>query len=381
MGETAMVYRPRMVRALVVSMHDTLPLEVVRCLGAAGIEVRLLGSRGRLASLSRYCRGYRRCPASIFRPPYAGALELVEEECRRGRIEVVVPSEIESSLMLASIAPRFRGAALFPVADAELVQSLSDKWQFAQLSARAGVPHPPTRLIERPEQFGELDLSRPVLTKPLRGAFGEGIVLLDSAAALERYLAGGGRDRLPILVQDLIPGRDVCMSVLADRGRIAAYTIQEPGADEATRNFLDDPRVREIGERLIAASGYHGVVHFDMRRDERDGSVLTLEANPRFWASLLYSLWAGVNFAELGVRQALGAPTATPAVAAPGTYRKPSLRPAAMIRFKLRGDSAPGEMAAPDAGAFRLMYGDPWPQLYNRLRIVARRYRRAAGRA
>jgi predicted ATP-grasp superfamily ATP-dependent carboligase len=71
--------------------------------------------------------------------------------------------------------------------------------------------------------------------------------------------------------------------------------------EDGGMRFPDDDRVVSLGRDICRASGYHGVAHIDMRIDERTGQVNVIEFNPRFWGSLIYASWMGVNFLEAGV--------------------------------------------------------------------------------
>lgn len=93
---------------------------------------------------------------------------------------------------------------------------------------------------------------------------------------------------------------------------------------------------------MVAASGFHGVAHFDMRQDERDGSVKILECNPRFWATLRESMWNGTNFIECCVRMAEGQPHRQPKINRCLTYAFP----AKVLAAFLKGDfSAPRRLS------------------------------------
>lgn len=59
---------------------------------------------------------------------------------------------------------------------------------------------------------------------------------------------------------------------------------------------------RAIEHARVEATQYHGVGEVDSRYDPSTDTYQLLELNPRFWASLLYSLEAGINFPELLLR-------------------------------------------------------------------------------
>src|SRR5439155_12421826 len=69
-----------------------------------------------------------------------------------------------------------------------------------------------------------------------------------------------------------------------------------------------------VGQRVVAALGWEGIAHIDMREDPESGEVRVIEVNPRYWSSLLASHAAGVNFPYLACLSALGVLYAPPQV-------------------------------------------------------------------
>src|SRR5689334_1778428 len=65
-------------RALVLGHLENLTLEVLRCLGAAGIPAHLMTPGNWTARLSRHCRGHAHIPRQCFEPPHSGAAERID---------------------------------------------------------------------------------------------------------------------------------------------------------------------------------------------------------------------------------------------------------------------------------------------------------------
>ena len=78
------------------------------------------------------------------------------------------------------------------------------------------------------------------------------------------------------------------------------------------------PQVLAVAQRLVAELGWSGIANIDFRVDEA-GQPHVLEINGRYWATLLGSTLAGVNFPDLVCRRALGEEVDRPPVAA-GTF-------------------------------------------------------------
>jgi predicted ATP-grasp superfamily ATP-dependent carboligase len=140
---------------------------------------------------------------------------------------------------------------------------------------------------------------------PTAASGGFGVARCDSSQAIQAVQLRFGASVRHWLVQEFIPGRDVGINVLADHGRVVAITLQRR-RDHGGVEFVHDERMLYVAHTLVQASGFHGIANFDLRVDERDGALHLLECNPRVWGSLRFSVAAGVNFIELGLRMALG---------------------------------------------------------------------------
>jgi hypothetical protein len=174
-------------------------------------------------------------------------------------------------------------------------------------------------------------------------------------------LAAGEASRKPWLLQEYLPGHDIDLSLLADRGRVVAWTVQSesPGGGMM---FQADQRLFAIGERIVAGTKFHGVAHFDMRIDERTGEVSVIECNPRFWGSLMLSTWSGVNFVELGCAMALGR-TAPAFAPVEGLSRHQGVAPRRLLKALLRGRTAPEGLSPALLAAWKQIHRDPLPEL------------------
>jgi len=90
-------------------------------------------------------------------------------------------------------------------------------------------------------------------------------------------------------------------------GVITAWTIQCRGcARPREMEFIRSDCVFEIVAAYVSATKFHGLAHVDLRLDSRSGAAVVLEVNPRVYASINLSAWAGVNFPALGHRMATG---------------------------------------------------------------------------
>jgi hypothetical protein len=358
-------------RSLVIADNDLFARWVTVCLASAGHQVRVMapGSH-RLTRLSRHCRAHTACDSAVLRQPDSSLLERIDFYCRKHRIDWVVPADLPAALLLAHGRHRLREASVFPVSDPGLIERLHDKWEFHTLLRTLGLPSPRTWLWAGAGDVERGGWDVPLVLKPPRGEGGVGIRRVDTRNELPGILGAYGETfGWPILAQEFIPGRDIDLSVLADRGRIVAWTMQRANSGRiGDLEFLRDPRVLEIGDSLIRSVGYHGVAHFDLRIDERTGEPLFLEANPRFWGSLRHSLWSGVNFPALGIALAQGKDLAAQFTPVAGPCRDPGFSIGSGMRALLRGRLRPDGWSSATEAGWRCHLSDPMPELWQRLR-------------
>jgi predicted ATP-grasp superfamily ATP-dependent carboligase len=345
-------------RVLLFGWNDHLLLEVVRCLGQGNIKVFVLGPR-RLPPVrfSRYCDGYERLP------PHAeprGVEEVLERRCRGAAYDVVVPADDHAVRFAARWEPP-RGVARFPLPDSERVELALDKWCFTERCRALDIPVPRTRRVDAPEQLRALAGETPFFVKPVFGANSEGAAHLRSPADVDAWL---GRERWrPLLVQEFIPGEDVDVSALCEHGKVLAWTSQRNGSSPYARRLQPESGALHETRRLLEALKWHGLAHVDLRHDPRDGSHKVLELNPRFWMSVMFSMWAGVNFATLAVFQALGFGVTSPEMSS-GVYERPMMRLGTLVEAARRF-SEPGNVA-------RQLWADPIPQAWRKLERAAK---------
>jgi biotin carboxylase len=156
--------------------------------------------------------------------------------------------------------------------------------------------------------FQDLDRSRislPILIKPTQGENGKEIEKISTDAELRHAtVARANSPTGGFIIQSFVAGSDIDISMLADHGRVVAWTIQQR-AENGVMRLINRTDILELGQNLVRKTNYHGVIHLDLRID-RNGKAFFVDANPRFWGSLKYSVWSGVNFLELGLQMMEG---------------------------------------------------------------------------
>jgi predicted ATP-grasp superfamily ATP-dependent carboligase len=243
-----------------------------------------------------------------------GILTAIFDAVKKTKVDVVLPVDSYTIRLLSS-----RGGAIaqltsiVPLPNTESLDIAEDKWLLAGWLQENKIPCPPTILYQTNTGFDEVLTSFPfpVLIKPKKGSGGVGIEFFDTQSALNRFCnehATSGE----YIIQSYINGYDIDCSVLCVGGEILAYTIQK-GIMYSTKrvswpsgiDFLYDEATFNIVKELAEKFKWSGIVHIDLRYDEKDKQVKIIEMNPRFWASVSASTFAGVNFPYIACLAAL----------------------------------------------------------------------------
>jgi hypothetical protein len=341
-------------------------LNAVQALGALDIRSDVVSDwllpRVRL---SRSCRNYVRMPRGALQTPSPETWRWLSQYCFAHDVDVVIPADLAAARAALSPSAQCCDIPFFPLPSAEVLELLHDKWAFYRLLCELGLPTPSTRLLTPDMPTGTLDLEMPVMVKPPASEGSDGVHKIDSLSALEALRAQAANRDKAWLVQQFIPGRDIDLSVLGMHGALAAHTIQQDIAP-GVKQFLENDRMLEVGREIIHATRFHGLAHFDMRIDERDQKPYVIECNPRIWGSLQYSVWAGVNFLELGCRLAMGRslPAFTPTF---GEISYQGIAPLRLAKALLRGRTAPMGMTGGTLASWRQALRDPLPEILGHL--------------
>lgn len=229
---------------------------------------------------------------------------------------------------------------LLPFADADLIDRISDKAEFAAVCDELGIPTPGT-VIQDFARAGEpgwepapVGFDFPVIAKPassadyhdVQFAGKKKIFEIATPAELDRLMISlreaGFRGRF--LVQENIPGDDTQMrsvTAYADTsGRVTLRCSARVLLEERTPAARGNPsamiveRIDEIldaAQRILEHTGWRGFANFDVKLDPRDGVYKFFEQNPRIGRNNYYLTAGGQNPAEVlvddvvhGVRRA-----------------------------------------------------------------------------
>jgi D-aspartate ligase len=297
-------------------------LPVIRALKARGHTVTIAcPSRLTLGWMSRFPdrRLLLPSPSDEGGGPFIAALSRVLE---RDRPDVTLPLFDPGAHAVAQHRDALTLWTRIPIVDLDTFMLARDKANTMRLCQEAGVPAPLTWFPER-EPIGDIAAraTYPVLVKPRIAHGAVGIARVDGAAALEAEYARVSAERGPCLVQEYIPQDGLQYKAELFRGsggELHAAVVFEKtrwfpvdGGTSSLNRTVHRPDIVETGRRLLDAMNWVGYADIDLIEDRRDGLAKVMEVNPRVTGSVKIAFEAGVDFADLLVRQALGQPLPT----------------------------------------------------------------------
>jgi biotin carboxylase len=327
------------IKVLMIAGTGALPLEVLFCLKDAGATVHVASFSGSPLRHSRRIEALHDLPLSVASRDPDTYVAKINELQRIERYDCIVPGS--GADVLCDLQDRI-DIPSFPVPSIEGYRVLNDKWRFTQLCSANGIPVPESECVTDKvalrNRYGQRD--QRLVVKPTSEGFMAGVVFPASAEELRRQvLDNAAYTYSPLIVQEYIDGVDIDLSVLAWNGRIVKAAAQLRERGEIV--FVDNLAFMEYAERIVAATNYSGVAHFDARISAADGTLYLLECNPRFWGSIAAALYCGVNFVEEGMKLALDMPVSEGKILPGCRYSSPSnaVRRAGQLDFTaFRGD-------------------------------------------
>jgi hypothetical protein len=180
-----------------------------------------------------------------------------------------------------------------------------DKSRVTRLLDAAGIAHPDELPGTTPAGDAAAALGLPVVVKPRIGAFGTGVMVIESVEALDHHLDAVGRQA--VVLQSFVEGRGVNYSAVV--GEAAERDMTYRTVRRGTRAWspsveiecTDDERLLEIGRRLAEALPCQGVLNVDAIVDA-DGRFLVHDVNLRVFGAFFASRQAGFDLSGAYLR-------------------------------------------------------------------------------
>lgn len=188
--------------------------------------------------------------------------------------------------------------------DAEAVRRLRRKDLLPLVAAEAEVLAPGTVLADTDDAVREAGLRPPLVVKAAEGqeyslALGRKAVLASDVDEALVAVAEARELGFQMIVQEVVPdSHERVYSLLTYIGRSGEPLVTLVGrkvrqgplrfGTSAVFEVDFEPRVLELGLRLLRSVGYTGIAHVEFAQDPRDGEFQLLEVNTRLpvWAAL-----------------------------------------------------------------------------------------------
>ncbi|HXV02489.1 MAG TPA: hypothetical protein VFP24_02845 [Gaiellaceae bacterium] len=276
-------------------------LAVTRSLGRIGVPVSGVSwSSHEFGLKSRYLERYR-----VVTPGNDDAvLDALRAEAADDRV-VLFPERDEHVEFVLRHWQEVTAIADLPLpADPEAVRRLRRKDVLPDVAAAAGILSPGTVLADGDASVQDSGLRPPFVVKAVEGqeyalAFGHKAVVAETVDQALDAVRSAQERGFHMIVQELVPeSHDHIYSLLAyiDRSGRPLVTLVGRKVRQGPLRFgtsavfeVDyEPRVLELGLRLLETAGYTGIAHVEFAQDPRDGEFRVLEVNTRLpvWAAL-----------------------------------------------------------------------------------------------
>ena len=297
-------------RAFVTDGQWRKTLAVVRSLGKKGIEVTV-GENTRFATslFSKYATKKVIYPSSRTKPDVF--VEFLINELKQDPYDILFPMEEDTLLLIAKNKDRFSRLTYLLIPDCEKIEFARNKKSIIKKAQELDIPCPKTWFIG---DIGEVEriakeIQYPAVIKPQVSFGSYGIKRVRNEKELvSKYKEVHTIYPLP-LIQESIPqeGEAFGVSALFNKDselravfvhkRLREYPVA--GGPSTLRESVKNPKVQEMGLKLLKALNWVGVAMVEFKVDPRDGEPKLMEINPRFWGSLQLAILSGVDFPYL----------------------------------------------------------------------------------
>lgn len=318
------------VRVLVTDAHSTSALAIVRSLGAAGMQVTVVGEQHRvnLAFRSRHTHRTVTCVAAEDQPEQY--VESLAAELRNG-YDLLLPASDSTVAIVRHYRDRLDAMVRIALPPNATLEAAVDKFRTLCCARQNGVAAPRTWHFETLDALDAAadTLPLPTVVKPRwsRQWTGTGPILRGSvthastSADLRRIVRDAPGGPASVLVQQRVAGEGVGVFVLADHGEplvvFAHRRLREAnptgGRASLAESIAPAERITAPALRLLRALRWHGVAMVEFKDPGAPGEPILMEINGRFWGSLPLAIACGVDFPTMLVRMMLGEPIEPPA--------------------------------------------------------------------
>jgi predicted ATP-grasp superfamily ATP-dependent carboligase len=282
-----------------------LTLAVVRCLGVMGnADIHVLELDNLYLPsfrISKYVKSFTRGEPvgddQVF--------DLVKETCIKVKADIIIPIKEKTVRIIAERVDKFlEFTHVPPMPVPQTLEIVRNKWLLYNwlFDNKLSTDRPCryTDIIRAGKMTQELTF--PLLIKPFWGSGGKGIVFIKDQKELLGFRPQCNANSEELLIQNYFPGYNIDINLLAENGKIVAYSIQKDISKgkrltySKSIEFVKNENLLEFTSLIIKKLNYNGIAHLDFRYDEHENKLRLIDFNARYWSSLLGSLNTGINF-------------------------------------------------------------------------------------
>jgi len=311
--------RARRLEVLMIDAGSRQSLPFIKALRLAGHRVVVAcPSRVSMGFLCRYAERRLLWPAAD--SDRDGYVRAMLDYVRRRRPDVTLALEDDGAEIASLHKPELLRYTALALPDHDVFLRAADKARTMAFCMDHGLPCPRTFFPQR-QGLEEIIAACPfpAIVKPRRGIGAVGVHRIDTPDELRRHW-----DKLcsrygDLIVQEYIPlagGTQFQAEAFldADSRMKACLVIAKPrffpitGGTSTANVTIDRPGIQQTARRLLEGIGWIGAADVDFILDPRDNVPKILEINPRVTAGIKIAFMAGIDFADLSMRLALGEP-------------------------------------------------------------------------
>jgi D-aspartate ligase len=246
-----------------------------------------------------------------------GFITDVRGQVATGRFDILIPILDVTAELVSRHKEELERYVHIPLVAYPTFMKARDKSQTMKIAQALGLPCPKTYFPEDSsleEIAGQVEY--PVFIKPNFSVGARGLVKVDDPEVLTRLYPLVVKHYGPCTVQEFIPQTDLqykAQFFLDQKGMVKACVVYNKlryfpleGGVSALNCTVKREDICAVGAALLKAMGWYSYADLDLITDPRDGRVKIMEINPRITGSVKICFEAGVDFADMLVRLAMG---------------------------------------------------------------------------
>ena len=310
--------------AILMGANMVTAVSIIRSLGKAGVDVRLLCGPGAAPSYSKYARRLPADGSGLQSQAWVKYLLGPQSESLRGAVLLACNDDALEVLLdhREALAEKY----VLDVCDVAAQRAMLDKLATYRMAAEAEVPTPrfwPAHSAEEVLSHAD-EYVYPLMMKPLfahqfkkvmRGKY----LLVGDLDELMAAFRRVEEHELEVVLLEVIPGPDdlLCSyyTYLDEQGAPQFHFTKRvirryPEREGVGCYHITDwnPEVRDLGLRLFGHAGLKGVANVEFKRDLRDGRLKLIECNARFTAANGLLTASGIDLGAYVYRRLAGLP-------------------------------------------------------------------------